>query len=71
LWWKRGTGTGFSPSSSVSPVNIIPLETILIYHLGDEQYSLRWPQFRDKASPHRYEQQQQQQLIIYILNYES
>jgi hypothetical protein len=29
------TGTGFSPSSSVSPVNIFPLSlSILIYHLG-------------------------------------
>jgi hypothetical protein len=31
---RSGTGTGFSPSSSVSPVNIIPSElSILIYHL--------------------------------------
>jgi hypothetical protein len=33
-----GTGTGFYPSSSVSPANIIPpLLSILIYHLGVEQ----------------------------------
>jgi hypothetical protein len=36
---KSGTWTGFfSPSSSVSPVNIIPpWLLILIYHLEDEQ----------------------------------
>jgi hypothetical protein len=34
-----GTGAGLSPSSLVSPVNIIPPSfSILIYHLGDEQY---------------------------------
>jgi hypothetical protein len=32
------TGTGFSPSSSLSPVNIIPpLLSIPIHHIGDEQ----------------------------------
>jgi hypothetical protein len=32
---QSGTGTGFSPSSSVSPVNIIPPSfSILMYHLG-------------------------------------
>jgi hypothetical protein len=35
---QSGTGTGFSVSSSVFPVNIIPpWLSILIYHLGDEQ----------------------------------
>jgi hypothetical protein len=35
---KSVTGTGFSPSSLVSPVNTIPLWlSILIYHLGDEK----------------------------------
>jgi hypothetical protein len=35
---KSDNGTGFSPSCSVSPANIIPpwLST-LIYHLGDEK----------------------------------
>jgi hypothetical protein len=35
---KSGTGTGFSPSSSLYPVNIIPpWFSIFIYHLDDEQ----------------------------------
>jgi hypothetical protein len=35
---QSGTTTGFSPSSSVLPVNIIPPSlSILIYHTGDEQ----------------------------------
>jgi hypothetical protein len=34
---QSGTGRGFSPSSSVFPVNIIPpWLSILIYHLEDE-----------------------------------
>jgi hypothetical protein len=56
---QSGTGTGFSPNSSVFPVNIIPpwLST-LIWHLGDEQNACWWPQLRDIVSPHRHEQQQ-------------
>jgi hypothetical protein len=35
---QSGTGTGFSPSSSVYPVNInTPWLSILIYNMGDEQ----------------------------------
>jgi hypothetical protein len=34
--------------SGVSPVDIIPpWFCVLIYHLGDEQLALWWPQFRD------------------------
>jgi hypothetical protein len=35
---QSGTGTGFSASYSVSPVNIIPPSLSNSYHLGDEQY---------------------------------
>jgi hypothetical protein len=35
---QSGPGTGFSPSSSVFPVNIIPLSLSNPCHLGDEQY---------------------------------
>jgi hypothetical protein len=35
---QSGTGTGFSPSSLISPVNITPpLLSILTYHLENEQ----------------------------------
>jgi hypothetical protein len=35
---QSGTGTGFSSSSLVSPVNIMPLWlSILIYNVGDGQ----------------------------------
>jgi hypothetical protein len=35
------------------PVNIIPPSfSILIYHLGDQQYVRQWQQFRDVISPH-------------------
>jgi hypothetical protein len=33
---QSGSGTGFSPSYSVSPVNIIPPGSILVYHMRDE-----------------------------------
>jgi hypothetical protein len=49
-----GTGTGFSPSSSVFPVNIIPPSfSMLTYHPGDEQCVRYWQQFRNVVSPHR------------------
>jgi hypothetical protein len=37
---QSGTGTGFSPIYSVSPVSIVPPPSILIdlYHPGGEQY---------------------------------
>jgi hypothetical protein len=46
---QSGTGTGLSPSSSVFSCQYIipPLFSILIYHLGDEQYVRSWQQFRD------------------------
>jgi hypothetical protein len=48
---QSDTGTGFSPSSSVSPVSIIPPSfSILIYHPGDKQYIRQWQQFRDVVS---------------------
>jgi hypothetical protein len=35
---------------SFSPVDIIPpWLSILIYHLGDEQWTFWWPQFRDEV----------------------
>jgi hypothetical protein len=56
---QSGTETGF-------PVNI----SMLIYHVGDEQYARWWPQFRDVVSPHRSEQQQQVLIrIIRWINY--
>jgi hypothetical protein len=51
---QSDTGAGFPPSSSVFPVNINPPSfSILIYHLGDEQYVRQWQQFRDVVSPYR------------------
>jgi hypothetical protein len=48
---QSGTGTGFSPSSSVSPVSIMPLWlSILIYHLADEQEARWWRRFRHRVS---------------------
>jgi hypothetical protein len=35
---QSGTGTGFSTSSSVSPVNIIPPSLSTLIPSGDEQY---------------------------------
>jgi hypothetical protein len=37
-----------------------PSPSVLVYHLGDEHHARWWPQFRDIASPHLHEQQQQQ-----------
>jgi hypothetical protein len=51
---KSVTVIGFSRSFSVFPVNIIPSSlSILIYHLGDEQFVRYWQQFRDVVTPHR------------------
>jgi hypothetical protein len=36
---------------------ITPWLSILVYHLGDEQQALWWPQFRDLLSSHRLEKQ--------------
>jgi hypothetical protein len=50
---QSGTGTGFSPSSSGFPVNIIPpWLSMFMYHLGDKQYGRWWQQFTDIFSPH-------------------
>jgi hypothetical protein len=43
---------GVFPLSDIIP----PWFPILIYHLGDEQYTHWWPQFRDVSSPSRYDQ---------------
>jgi hypothetical protein len=43
---QSGAGTGFPPSSSASPVNIIPPAL----HLGEEQQAHWWPQSRDIVS---------------------
>jgi hypothetical protein len=52
------TSGGFSLSSSVQTVNILPpWLSILIYHLGDKQQACWWPQFRDVVSLHRHERQ--------------
>jgi hypothetical protein len=46
-----GTGTGFCSGSSVFPCHHHSIVfSILMYHLGDEQYSRWWPQFRDIGS---------------------
>jgi hypothetical protein len=50
LWWTNQE----SSSVDIAP----PLFSMLIYHLGDEQYARWWPQFRDVASPHRHENHQ-------------
>jgi hypothetical protein len=55
---KSGTGTGFSPSSSV--FNKFHKGSIIIYNLGNEQQARWWPQFRDAASLHRQEHEQVQ-----------
>jgi hypothetical protein len=53
-----------------SPVNISFRQgSILIYHLGEEQYVRWWPQFRDIVSPHRrgnrYEIQEQNEVPVW------
>jgi hypothetical protein len=48
---QSGTGTEFSPSSSVFRCQFNhPWLCIFIYHLGYEKYSCWWPQFRDRVS---------------------
>jgi hypothetical protein len=48
----RGTGTGFSQSSSVFPVHIIPpLLSILIYHLGMNNRSVGGRSSETSAHP--------------------
>jgi hypothetical protein len=45
IWWTN---------QEFSPVDIIPpWFSMLVYHLGNEQYAHWWPQFRDVVSPHR------------------
>jgi hypothetical protein len=56
---QSGTGTGFSPSSSVFFLSVSFYRgTPYSYHLGTEQQARWWPQFSDTVSPHRHEQQQ-------------
>jgi hypothetical protein len=56
---QSSTGTGFSTSSSVFPVNIIPpWLSILICHLRDEQTSPLVTVYQTHRLPHRHEQQQ-------------
>jgi hypothetical protein len=51
---QSSSGTGFSPSSSVSPVYIIPpRSSTFIYNLGDKQQTHCWP---ETVSPQRHEQ---------------
>jgi hypothetical protein len=42
--------------------------SVLIYHLGDEEYAYFWLQFRDVVSPHRHDHHQYTytQRITYI-----
>jgi hypothetical protein len=52
---QSGTGIGFSPTSSVSPVSIIPpWLSMLIYQLVDEHGG----RSSEMVSPHRHEQQE-------------
>jgi hypothetical protein len=58
LWWTKWHWDRFFSKFFGLPVNIIlPGLSILIYHLGDEQQTHRWPQFRDIVLPRQYEQQ--------------
>jgi hypothetical protein len=58
-----GTGTGFSPSSSVLPLSLYHSIVALHAHIvGDEQYVRQWQQFRDVVSPHN---KQSNQLTFY------
>jgi hypothetical protein len=50
-----GSGTGFSPSSSVFPCQYISFHSSSrkSHHLGDEQYVRQWQQFRDVVLAHK------------------
>jgi hypothetical protein len=56
---RSDKGMGFSPSSSVFPCQYHSTHhgSTLIYHLGDEQQTRWWPQFRDIVSLLRHKQQ--------------
>jgi hypothetical protein len=54
---QSGSETGFFRLLRFSPVNIIPPSLfILACHMGDDQQARWWPQFGDKVSTHRHEQ---------------
>jgi hypothetical protein len=56
---QSDTGTGFSPNSSVFPVNVIlTWPSILIYNLGNEQFAHWWQQLRVTFSLLRRDHQQ-------------
>jgi branched-subunit amino acid transport protein len=56
---KMALGQVFYRALRFSPTNIITLWlSILIYHLGNEQYTCQKPHFGDIVSPHRHEQPQ-------------
>jgi hypothetical protein len=56
---QSGTGTGFYPNSSVSPVNIIlPWLSMLIYHLEGVSNRPVGGHSSETVSPHQHEQQQ-------------
>jgi predicted small secreted protein len=60
---QSGTGTGFSPSSSLSSVTIIPpLLSVLINHAGMNKMPVKGSS--ETVSPSRHEQQEQPRLII-------
>jgi hypothetical protein len=52
LWWKKWQWDRFFCEFLRFPFNIIPLWlSILMCHLGDEQYDRWWSQFRDSLTP--------------------
>jgi hypothetical protein len=54
--------------SGVFPVGIIPSWfSMLIYHLGVEQWALWWPQFRYIASPHHHHHHHQGRTVTHIV----